>query len=107
MRPLLLAIAALAILAPVVGSAPPRKRSVELRGLAFKPGKVEVRRGGTVTWTWNDGSNSHDVKSKGAKRFRSSPVMQRGTHRVTFRRSGTYRYVCSIHPNMRGSVVVR
>jgi plastocyanin len=32
--------------------------------------------------------------------------MLTGTYTVRFRRPGTYRYVCTIHPNMRGRVIV-
>jgi len=68
---------------------------------------VTVRRGGTVTWTWNDGRVSHNVTSSGTKRFKSSTTKATGTYRVRFTKAGTYRYICTIHPGMLGKVVVR
>lgn len=82
-------------------------RTVVLEDIEFTPSRVTVSRGSTVRWVWRDGATSHNVISRGTKRFRSSTTKQSGTYSVRFRRSGTYRYVCTIHPNMIGRVVVR
>ncbi|HVL96549.1 MAG TPA: cupredoxin domain-containing protein [Solirubrobacteraceae bacterium] len=82
-------------------------RTVVLKNVEFNPASVTIRRGGSVRWVWRDGSSSHDVTSRGTRRFKSSTTQRSGTHTVRFRRAGTYRYVCTIHPNMRGRVVVR
>ena len=82
-------------------------RGVEIEDIDFKPGRVVVRKGATVRWTFADGSTAHNVVSRGAKRFKSSPVKSQGTYSVRFRRKGTYRYVCTLHPGMAGRVVVR
>jgi plastocyanin len=50
---------------------------------------------------------SHNVTSRGAPRFRSSPTKMTGTWSVRFAKAGTYRYVCTLHPGMAGRVVVR
>jgi plastocyanin len=50
---------------------------------------------------------AHNVTSRGKRRFASSPSMARGTYAVRFTRPGTYRYVCTIHFGMNGTVVVR
>jgi plastocyanin len=60
-----------------------------------------------VTWRWNDGRTRHNVRSVGTRRFKSSTLKATGTHRVVFRRSGTYKYVCTVHPGMDGAVRVR
>ena len=41
------------------------------------------------------------------RRFKSSTTKQKGTYSVRFAQSGTFRYHCTIHPGMNGSVVVR
>jgi len=104
--PALVAILAAALVVPATATAPSTAKVV-LKDIAFRKASVTIRRGGSVTWTWADGRVSHDVTSRGAKRFKSSTTKQTGTYRVRFNRTGTYRYVCTIHPGMAGRVVVR
>ncbi len=82
-------------------------RIVVLKDIDIKPSTVRVVRGTTVEWRFRDGRVPHNVTSRGRPRFRSSSTKRTGTHRVRFRKTGTYRYVCTIHPSMRGKVVVR
>jgi plastocyanin len=82
-------------------------KTVSLKDIDFSPSSVSIRRGSSVRWQWRDGTVSHDVTSRGRNRFRSSETKSKGTHTVRFTRTGTYRYVCTIHPNMVGKVVVR
>ncbi|MDP9378357.1 MAG: cupredoxin domain-containing protein [Actinomycetota bacterium] len=100
---------AVAVTAPVVAVAPATAATakvVKVKDFDFKPSTVRIGRGGIVEWRFRDRPAPHNVTSRGAKRFKSSPSQQSGKYRVKFRRSGTYRYVCTIHPNMRGKVVV-
>ena len=82
-------------------------KRVEMKDIDFTPATVTIRRGDSVRWVWRDQRVSHDVTSRGRLRFRSSQTKLTGTHTVRFRRKGTYRYVCTIHPSMLGKVVVR
>ncbi len=84
-----------------------RTHVVRLVDIEIKPAVLRVRRGATVEWRFLDRVAAHDVTSRGRPRFRSSATKLEGTHRVRFRRAGTYRYICTVHPNMRGRVVVR
>lgn len=76
--------------------------------------RVSVRRRGTVTWSWGRGTaEPHNVvftsAPRGARRPSRSRTTTRGTFRARLTRTGTYRYVCTIHvaDGMRGSVTVR
>jgi len=82
-------------------------RIVEIEDIAFKPRSVSVRKDTTVRWAFQDEATAHNVVSRGRPRFTSSPVKSRGTYSFRFRRAGTYRYVCTLHPGMAGRVVVR
>ena len=82
-------------------------RVVKIEDIDFTPRSVTVRKGTTVRWDFLDQGVSHNVISRGSPRFSGSPVKSRGSYRVTFRKSGTYRYVCTLHPGMDGRVVVR
>jgi plastocyanin len=82
-------------------------RTVVVEDIDYKPGTVTVRKGTTVRWSFRDDPTEHNVRSRGRPRFTGSPVRLAGTHSVRFRRAGTYRYVCTLHPGMAGRVVVR
>lgn len=84
----------------------PRKGTVVLRDIAFKPGDITVKAGETVTWRFEDQGISHDVVAKDES-FKSE-VKDSGTFRHTFDTPGTYDYICSLHPvQMKGTIVVR
>jgi len=76
--------------------------SVVIEDLAFEPEALEVEAGDTVTWTWNDGTVSHDVKGDDFQ----SEVISEGTFQQRFDEPGTYDYVCTLHPNMTGTIEV-
>src|SRR4051794_25413460 len=101
------AAAALALLVATGSSATAATRAVVLRDIDFKPHTVQIHRGDRVRWRWDDGDTSHNVTSRGRARFKSSTTKSAGTYVVRFRRAGTYRYVCTLHPGMAGRVVVR
>jgi plastocyanin len=77
--------------------------AVAISGFAYVPAAITVPAGTTVTWR-NDDSARHDV-SGGPLR---SPLLSQGaTWSYTFATPGTYSYICSVHPNMKGTVTVR
>ncbi len=102
----LLALVPLAF-APGAAAGAAGTRTVVLQDIAFKPGTVTINRGSSVSWRWDDGRVAHNVRSVGSRRFAGSALKSTGTHRVTFRKAGTYRYTCTVHPGMDGTVRVR
>jgi plastocyanin len=76
--------------------------TVAIEDLAYAPETLTVPAGSTVTWVWRDGAIAHDVKADG---FRSK-VMAEGTFRHRFDQPGTYDYLCTLHPNMTGTIEV-
>ena len=105
----LLAAAAITAVGPTIVTAPAAAsvKVVKAEGFDFGPNVARIRRGDIVEWRFLDRPAPHNVRSRGSKRFRGSMGKQTGTHRVRFRRAGTYRYLCTIHPSMVGRVVVR
>lgn len=77
--------------------------TVAVSDMAFKPGAVTVDAGQAVAWEWDD-EPVHDVAFDDG---RTSPKQNRGSWERTFDRPGDYRYVCTLHPNMKGTVTVR
>jgi len=83
--------------AATAGAASPPK--VAVGDNYFKPTKLTVPAGATVTWTWR-GSNTHNVTVvSGPQKFRS-PDQDNGTYTRTVTKTGTYRIVCTFHPGM-------
>jgi len=80
--------------------------------LNFAPSKVKVVIGVNNTVVWNDLDYvQHTVESvnvpAGAKAWKSGIMNQGQTFSVTLTVPGTYRYVCSIHPDwMIGTITV-
>jgi plastocyanin len=77
--------------------------SVDIANFAFSPAIVTVRTGAAVTWTNRD-EDAHTVGLNGVAA--SKPLQTGDTYEHTFTRPGTYSYICTIHPTMRGVVVV-
>lgn len=112
MRVVPLVLVAGAVAAAPAPLAPPpagaaRTETIVLRDIEYSRTTVRIRRGDSVLWRWRDGTTPHDVTSTGRPRFRSSSTKARGAWRIRFRRRGTYRYLCTIHLNMRARIVVR
>jgi len=102
------AVSSPALGAGSLGAGSSGTRVVKIQDIAFKPSRITVRRGTTVAWRFLDGSTSHNVKSQGRRRFPSSGDRRTGIFKVRFRKAGTYRYLCALHPlTMKGKVVVR
>ena len=72
---------------------------------AFQPATLTVEVGATVTWL-NKDEEPHTVSSDTGL-FRSGALDTRGTFQFRFDKAGTYHYLCSIHPHMTGTIVVR
>lgn len=81
--------------------------SVEIRNFAFNPAKITVKKGTTVTWT-NQDSAKHDITpTGGGSDFKASELLGKGeSYSFTFNTAGTYTYLCSPHPYMKGTVEV-
>ena len=88
------------------GSAPAGGGStVEIMNFMFMPGSLTVPVGTTVTWKFDD-STDHTV-SADDNSFASSPMPNGQTFTHTFSTAGTVAYHCSIHPFMKGTIIVK
>ncbi|WGR91302.1 cupredoxin family copper-binding protein [Bradyrhizobium sp. ISRA443] len=77
--------------------------AVHIDNFVFQPAQLDVKVGTTVTWTNRD-DISHTVVCAG--KFRSKPMDTDGTFSFTFTEAGEYKYFCSLHPHMTGSIKV-
>jgi plastocyanin len=94
-------------LAPVVPAGPASASgvgTVNVVNMRFNPAAVTVPIGASVTWRFVDEMTHNSTSSQG---FWSSGSMGSGDTFVhTFGSSGSYAYLCTIHPSMRGVVNV-
>ncbi|MGH2588049.1 MAG: cupredoxin domain-containing protein, partial [Dehalococcoidia bacterium] len=79
--------------------------AVSIVDFAFQPATVTVPVGGTVTWT-NTGNAPHtSTSTTGA--WDSGRLTTGQSFSFTFQQAGSFAYICTIHPQMMGTVVVQ
>lgn len=87
-------------------STPGATSSVTIENFAFSPANITVKKGTTVTWTNRD-STTHTVTETDGKDGPKSGNLANGkSYQFTFNTVGTFKYACSIHPDMVGTVTV-
>jgi plastocyanin len=78
---------------------------VRIEDFKFHGKRIVVKRGTRVEFKNRD-SDPHTVKStKG--HFASEALDTGDTYRVVMRKTGTFSYICTIHPYMHGEIVVK
>jgi plastocyanin len=82
--------------------------AVTIKNFAFDPSSLTVKTGTEVTWTNLDSVQHTVVSDTGSlAAFSSDPLPTGASYRFTFTKPGTYTYHCSIHPSMKGTVIVK
>lgn len=69
----------------------------------FRPGTITIARGDSIKWV-NRGDLTHTSTSNA---WSSGSVRPDESFKRRFRRAGTFRYHCVIHPEMTGTVIVQ
>jgi amicyanin len=83
------------------------KSSITISNMAYSPATLTVKAGTKVTWTNQDGVAHSVTSSDGSSMAFDSGLLGKGqTYTLTFTQPGTYDYHCSVHPFMKGTVVV-
>lgn len=90
------------------GSAPTtaeKSSVINISGNKFDPAELTVDIGTTVTWS-NGDSTTHTVMAPSGA-FNSGDFKSGQNFGYTFNEPGTYEYGCTIHPDMKGTVIVK
>ena len=77
---------------------------IAIDNFTFGPQDLHVKAGTTVTWTNRD-DIPHTVVSA-TLAFKSKALDTDQTFSFTFTTPGSYKYFCSLHPHMTGTIVV-
>jgi len=79
--------------------------AVAIAGFRFNPEQITVNVGDAVTWT-NEDEAVHTVTTTDDGPIDSGDVAGGATYELVFDEAGTFAYICTLHPNMDGTVEV-
>jgi len=86
-------------------SVPLAPNEIGIDNFRFAPPTLTVKAGTKVVWINNDDVPHLIVNIQ--NRFRQSPILDTGQRfTTTLTRPGTYDYFCSLHPMMKGKIIV-
>lgn len=77
---------------------------VEIVDFAYDPDPVTIEEGGKVIWQ-NEDSAPHTATAEDGS-FDTGTLEEGKLGSESFKEAGTYPYICSIHPDMKGTVEV-
>jgi len=79
--------------------------TIDIRDFAYHPAQTEIAVGTTVTWT-NSDTVPHTATA--TDRTFDSGILDPGkSYSFTFEKAGTFDYACLVHPQMKGTIIVR
>jgi len=76
-----------------------------MKNLNYLPSRLQITTGTTVEWSNND-PLEHTVTAAN-KSFNSGLIKPGKKFRYTFTKAGTYNVYCTLHPFMKGTIVVK
>ena len=78
--------------------------TVTIDGFGFHPPSITVKQGDTVEWR-NTDPVPHTATAKDAS-FDSKDIPANGSYRFTAKKKGRFAYICTLHPIMKGELIV-
>jgi plastocyanin len=103
---LLTLLTALLVAISAVSALASSGKTVRVGDNYYGPKRLTVGRSTKVTWKWVGVLKHNVVVHTGPSAF-SSKTQVRGSYSHTFTKRGTYQLVCTVHPKMKMTVVVR
>jgi plastocyanin len=104
-RSLIVALTLAAFAVPFVAHGFAATRYVSVKDDYFTPRAVSISKYTTLRWIWRGRGRHNVVVDRGPAGFRSS-IKRTGGFSHTFTKRGTYRIVCTVHPDMTMTVRV-
>jgi plastocyanin len=81
-----------------------RSEEVEIEDFEYRPDPVTIEEGGKVIWKNRDSAPHTATAEDGS--FDTGTLEEDKIGSESFKEPGTYAYICSIHPEMKGTVEV-
>jgi plastocyanin len=99
------AAAAFALTAGVAVGAGAGTHTIVMEGVGYQPAKITVNVGDKVVWA-NKDPFPHTATAVD-KTFDSREIAAAKTWTYTAKKKGTFEYICTYHPTMKGTLVVK
>lgn len=99
-------MAGLAIAETTLDAAVSAARTISISNFKFAPAAITVQAGQELTWVNEDDAPHTVVGSDPGSPLKSPALDTNDKYAVTLKQPGTYRYFCSLHPHMTGTVSV-
>ncbi|OGZ34255.1 MAG: hypothetical protein A2174_03585 [Candidatus Portnoybacteria bacterium RBG_13_41_18] len=84
--------------------------SVKIENFAFDPQSIRIKAGDILIWTNYDTAPHKILSDQSSATYLpdlvSDELSRLGQYGYKFNQPGTYNYYCSIHPDMKGTVIV-
>jgi plastocyanin len=104
-------LALCASIASASGPANPKANAnsvtVTIGNFTFNPANVEVKAGTHIEFVNQDDVPHTVIGSDPGSPLRSSPLDTEDKYQVVIAQPGTYKYFCSLHPHMVGTIIVK
>ncbi len=92
--------------APAFAANTPTPNQIIIHEYKFAPTTLNITAGTKVTWVNHDEVPHTIVDSAVPKTFYSAALDTKDSYSYVFTTPGTYRYFCTLHPQMVGTVIV-
>ena len=79
--------------------------TVTMKGFAFNPQRVEGKVGQKVTWV-NEDDAPHNAVAQNGGDLKTKTFERGGSASYTLDEAGTIEYICTVHPQMTGTITV-
>lgn len=77
--------------------------TVIIKGMQFHPANVKVHKGSTIVWI-NKGVVAHNVADDPDRKWKSKDFKPGESWKMVAEKSG--KYICTIHPTMKGEITI-
>lgn len=86
-------------------AASPKSVTITIRGMAFDPPVAEAPLGSTIVWK-NEDIVEHTATAED-KTFDSGRIASQRTWSYSATKAGNFPYACTLHPTMKGTLVIK
>ena len=104
-RPLLRSFVLGAMLMGIGGQVSAETKTIVMQNMEFSPPVLTVSRGDSVVWRNKDLFPHNAVASNGG--FKSIDIPANGEWKLTANQKGEFSYICTLHPTMKGKLIVK